>query len=342
MPNLNMSQTLACAVAAGFALAPALIGNTASHNTIFAPDAELKELFNEAHFTEGVSVAPDGTVYFSDITFTDQTDMQAGNIWKHNPETGETTVYRSPSGMSNGTKFDAQGRLVVAEGADFGGRRITRTDLTTGKCEIIAGLYNGKPFNSPNDLSIDEQGRVYFTDPRYAGHEPVEQPIFGVYRIDPDGSVNLVVTDAGKPNGVAVSPDQQTLYVISHDNGAMDSFPEDVPLLNGRMALLAYDLSSEGTATFRKVLVDYAPQDGPDGMVVDAEGNLFVAVRDETRPGVRVYTPEGEELAYVKTPDKPTNVAFGRGKTSKTLYITAENCLYSIQTLKEGYHLPQK
>ena len=135
MPNLNMSQSLISAIAAGFALAPALIGNAASHNAIFAPDAELKELFNGAHFTEGVSVAPDGTVYFSDITFTDQTDMQAGNIWKHNPETGETTVFRSPSGMSNGTKFDAHGRLVVAEGADFGGRRITRTDLTTGKSE---------------------------------------------------------------------------------------------------------------------------------------------------------------------------------------------------------------
>ena len=77
-------------------------------------------------------------------------------------------------------------------------------------------------------------------------------------------------------------------------------------------------------------------------MVVDAEGNLYLAVRDEAQMGVHVYTPEGEELAYVKTPDKPTNVAFGRGKTSKTLYITAENCLYSIQTLKEGYHLPQK
>ena len=296
MPNLNISQTLTSAVAAGLALAPALIGNAASHDAIFAPNAVLTELFNGAHFTEGVSVAPDGTVYFSDITFTDQTDMKAGNIWRHNPETGETTIFRSPSGMSNGTKFDAQGCLVVAEGADFGGRRITRTDMTTGKSEIIAGLYNGKPFNSPNDLSIDEQGRIYFTDPRYAGHEPVEQPIFGVYRIDPDGSVHLVVTDAGKPNGVAVSPDQKTLYVISHDNGAMGDLPDEMEPQKGRMALLAYDLSPEGTATFRKVLVDYAPQDGPDGMVVDAEGNLFVAVRDETRPGVRVYTPEGEEL----------------------------------------------
>ena len=221
MPNLNVSPTLAYAVAVGIALAPALIGNTASSETVLAPDAELKELFNGAHFTEGATVAPDGMVYFSDITFTDQTDMQAGHIWKHNPEAGETTVFRSPSGMSNGMEFDAQGRLVVAEGADFGGRRITRTDMETGKSEIIAGLYNGRPFNSPNDLTIDEQGRIYFTDPRYAGHEPVEQPVFGVYRIDPDGSIHLVVTDGGKPNGVAVSPDQQTLYVISHDNGAM-------------------------------------------------------------------------------------------------------------------------
>ena len=342
MPNLQISQTLVCAVAAGIALTPTLIGYAANSDPVVAPGAELKELFNGAHFTEGVSVAPDGMVYFSDITFTYEADMQAGHIWKHNPETGETTVFRSPSGMSNGTKFDAEGRLVVAEGADFGGRRITRTDIKTGKSEILAGLYNGKPFNSPNDLSIDEQGRIYFTDPRYAGHEPVEQPIFGVYRIDPDRSVHLVVTDAGKPNGVAVSPDQKTLYVISHDNGAMGTLPDEMTSHKGRMALLAYDLSPEGTATFRKVLVDYAPEDGPDGMVVDAEGNLWVAVRDETQQGVHVYTSEGEELAYVKTPDKPTNVAFGRGETSKTLYITAENCLYSIQTMKEGYHLPQK
>ena len=231
MPNLNVSQTLACAVAAGLALAPALIGNTAGHNDILASGAELKELFNGAHFTEGVSVAPDGTVYFSDITFTDQTDMQARTYHGDTTQRLEKQLFSAlPVGCPTGWKFDAQGRLVVAEGADFGGRRITRTDMETGKSEIIAGLYNGKPFNSPNDLSIDEQGRIYFTDPRYAGHEPVEQPIFGVYRIDPDGSVHLVVTDAGKPNGVAVSPDQQTLYVISHDNGAMGSFPDDVPL----------------------------------------------------------------------------------------------------------------
>ncbi len=329
-------------LAVGIAFTRAPLGAPDSDTGIIASGAELTELFNRAHFTEGVSVAPDETVYFSDITFTDQTDMHAGNIWKHDPKTGETTLFRSPSGMSNGTKFDAHGRFVVAEGADFGGRRITRTDMHTGRSEILAGLYNGKPFNSPNDLTIDEQGRIYFTDPRYAGHEPVEQPVFGVYRIDTDRSVHLVVSDAGKPNGVAVSPDQQTLYVISHDNGAMASLPDEVPLRNGNMALLAYDLAPDGSATFRETLVDYAPNDGPDGMVPDAEGNLYVAVRDEAQQGIHVYSPAGETLAYVRTPDKPTNVAFGRGSTAKTLYITAENCLYSIETTKTGYHLPQQ
>lgn len=317
-------------------------GQIGSGDAIFAPGAVLEELFNGAHFTEGVSVAPDGTVYFSDITFTYEADMQAGHIWRHDPEMGETRVFRSPSGMSNGTKFDARGRFVVAEGADFGGRRITRTDMETGRSEILAGLYNGKPFNSPNDLTIDEQGRIYFTDPRYAGHEPVEQPVFGVYRIDVDGSVHRIITDAGKPNGIAVSPDQRTLYVISHDNGAMGALPDGVLPHKGRMAILAYTLSPAGAAVFREVVVDYGQNDGPDGMVVDAEGNLYVAVRDAAQQGVHVYTPSGEVLGCVRTPDKPTNVAFGRGTRAKTLYITAARCLYSIQTLKEGYHLPQE
>ena len=105
------------------------------------------------------------------------------------------------------------------------------------------------------------------------------------------------------------------------------------------MALLAYDLADNGTAKFRKILVDYAPQDGPDGLVCDAEGNLYVAVRDETRPGICVYSPEGKELAHIKT-ELPTNVGFGRGDESKTLYITAGKSLYRIGLNKEGYQLP--
>src|SRR5947209_19793673 len=101
--------------------------------------------------------------------------------------------------------------MIVAEGADYGGRRVIRTDMKTGKSYILAGLFEGHPFNSPNDLAIDEKGRIYFSDPRYLGHEPVEQPVQAVYLIDTDGMVHRIITDASKPNGLAISPDQKPL-----------------------------------------------------------------------------------------------------------------------------------
>ena len=106
------------------------------------------------------------------------------------------------------------------------------------------------------------------------------------------------------------------------------------------MALMAYDLNAKGEATFRKTLVDYYPEDGPDGLVVDAQGNLFVAVRSEKRPGIVVYSPGGKELAYIKTPELPTNVGFARGKDAKLLYVTSGKSLYRIRTNVKGYQLP--
>lgn len=344
----------------GFAMK--LVGCLLSVLVLFAPaawpqaakqivpaNARLEKLFDGGVvLTEGVAVAPDGMVYFSDITFSHVSRdargvIEAGHIWKYDPKTGAATVFRSPSGMSNGIKFDAAGNMIVAEGADFGGRRVIRTDMKTGKSFIIAGLFEGRPFNSPNDITIDEQGRIYFSDPRYLGHEAIEQPVQAVYRIDPDGRIHRIITNAGKANGVCVSPDQKTLYVVSNDNGAtgIGRLPKDAPLLKGRMALLAYDLKADGTAEFRRVLVDYAPQDGPDGLVCDTAGNIYVAVRDETRPGICVYSPEGQELAYIKT-EVPTNVGFGRGPDSNILYITAGKSLYRIRLHAEGYHLPAR
>jgi gluconolactonase len=314
---------------------------------IIPPGARVETLFTGGTaLTEGVAVAPDGMIYFSDITFTTQAApgmVEAGHIWRYDPKTGQTTIFRSPSGMSNGIKFDAEGRMLVAEGADFGGRRITRTDMATGKSYIVAGLHNGRPFNAPNDITIDEKGRIYFSDPRYIGHEPVDQAVMGVYRIDPDGSTHLIVTDAGKPNGVAISPDQKTLYVVSNDNGATDigRLAAGTPLHKGRMALLAYDLASDGATKFRKTLVDYAPEDGPDGVITDAEGNLYVAERSQKRPGIAIRNSEGKELGFVPT-ETPTNMCFGRGADNKTLYITAGKSLYRIKLLKKGYQLPGK
>jgi gluconolactonase len=333
----------------------ALFATTAAAADPIVPSgAKLETLFDGGLvLTEGVAAAPDGMVYFSDITFTHVSraanrPIEAGHIWKFDPKTGKTTIFRSPSGMSNGIKFDADGNLLAAEGADYGGRRVTRTDMKTGKTYIVAGLFDGRPFNSPNDITIDEKGRIYFSDPRYLGHEPIDQPVQAVYRIDTDGTVHRIITDAGKPNGVAVSPDQKTLYVVSNENGTTgigrlksEGNKTLEPTKKGAMTLTAYDLAADGTAKFRKTLVDYAPQDGPDGLVCDKAGNLYVAVRDETRPGIYVYSPAGKELGYIRT-ELPTNVGFGRSDSANVLYITAGKSLYRIRLNAEGYHLPPR
>src|SRR5215468_4133523 len=143
-----------------------LAGSASAQQPIVPPDAKLEMVFDGGLvLTEGVAVAPDGMVYFSDITFTHvskekKQPVEAGHIWKLDPKTKKAEIFRSPSGMSNGLKFDAEGNLLAAEGADQGGRRVTKTDMKTGKTYILAGLFEGRPFNSPNDMSIDEKGRV--------------------------------------------------------------------------------------------------------------------------------------------------------------------------------------
>jgi len=165
---------IACADDPGF---PAPTGDPA----FILPGAKLERLFDGGcRLTEGVAAGHNGMIYFSDITFTKFCNdpsgkyLQAGNIWQYNPQTGQTTIFRSPSGMANGLKFDREGNMIAALGADYGGRMLVKTDMQTGKSYILTGLFNGRPYNAPNDISIDEQGRIYFNDPRYLGHEPIE------------------------------------------------------------------------------------------------------------------------------------------------------------------------
>jgi len=334
----------------------ATVGTLEAAEPIIPKNATLEKLFEGITLTEGVAVAPDGMVYFSDITFSHQAVLEtgaihAGHIWKFNPATSKTTIFRSPSGMSNGIKFDSRGDMLICEGADHGGRRVIRTDMKTGMSYIIAHSYEGRRLNSPNDVTIDEKGRIYFSDPRYLGHEAIDQAVMGVYRLDADGTIHRIISDAGKPNGVCVSPDQKSLYVVSNDNGAtaIERLAKDEEaegpvavsesLRKGNMALMAYDLHEDGTATFRETLVDYAPEDGPDGLICDADGNLVVAVRAESRPGICFYSPKGKELAYLET-EVPTNVGFGRGDDSNLLYVTAGQSLYRVRLNTHGYQLP--
>src|SRR5689334_13906590 len=174
----------------------------AAENPIVPDGAKLEKVWGEGEFTEGPAYGPDGRVYFSDI---------GNRILAYDPRTGRTAGYREPSGRANGLDFDPQGRLVAAEGANTGGlRRVTITERD-GTVRVLADRWQGKRFNSPNDLTIDTRGRVYVTDPRYGGDEPREIATESVYRIDPDGTVTQIITDVQKPNGIVLSPDMRTL-----------------------------------------------------------------------------------------------------------------------------------
>jgi gluconolactonase len=318
-------------------------GQTRQSFDIVDSTAQIREVFagGEGFILEGPAMAPDGTLYFSDITVTPFEGMKAGIIWNYNPGTGVTKVFRSPSGMANGLSFDSDGYLIACEGADFGGRRIVKTDMESGKSVIVAGLFNDKPFNAPNDLVIDDKGRIYFTDPRYFGKEPVDQPLDGIYRINPNGMVDLIIANASKPNGIALSPDYKTLYVSCDMNGRYSGFlPESFkgPTTETNGAVLAYTLLPDVNVQFKGTLIDLKTQ-GPDGIKVDKEGNLYIALGKK----IGVYSSAGEKLAEIAIPNTfVTNMCFGRGKWNKTLFITTAKKLYTLEVRKEGLHIPFK
>lgn len=286
----------------------------ADESPIVPDGARLEKLWGEGEFTEGPAQGPDGRIYFSDI---------GNRIMAFDPGTGRTTIFRNPSGRANGLDFDPQGRLVVAEGANTGGnRRITRTEKD-GTVRVLADRWRGKRFNSPNDLTIDAQGRIYFTDPRYVGDEPRELPTESVYRIDPDGMVSQVITDVQKPNGIALSPNMKTLYLA-------DNNPQ------GNRHLLAYALSADGTIGPKRILHDFGKGRGIDGMSMDVQGNIYATAGSGAEAGVYVFSPEGKRLAFIPTPEDPSNCVFG-GKDRKTLYVTAGKSLYRIHLKIAGF-----
>ncbi len=344
---MHLCASSVLAADAGFA---APIGDT----TLVPPTARLERLFDGGCVTtEGVAAGHDGYIYFSDVTFTRHCRdasgkyAQAGTIWRFDPRTDKTVVFRSPSGMSNGLKFDREGNLIAALGADYGGRMLVKTDMHSGQSYILTGLYDGKPYNAPNDLTIDEHGRIYFTDPRYLGHEPIFQDGYAAYRLDPDGTVTRVATNCGKCNGILLAPDQKTLYIVSNDNGWFE-FQYLAPgesTLQAAHLLQAYDVDAAGNLSNRRVLTDYGklerPCSGPDGLTADSNGNLWVASRCEYRPGIQVLNPAGKELAFIPTgTELPTNVGFGRGADANLLYVTSGKSLYRIRVGVSGYQLP--
>ena len=213
-------------------------------------------------FTEGPAVAESGEVFF--------TNIPAAVVLAWHPGTKTLRVVREKSENANGLLFDPEGGLLACEG---GAGRVTRMDLDSGEITVLADEYDGLPLQAPNDLVQDRQGRIYFTS-----RPGVKRKgnVNAVYRIDPDGSVHQLLRDpeVHVPNGIVLSPDQRTLFLIDADGG------------EGRNRnITAYDLLPDGTLANRRVIVDFSPGRSGDGMCVDAKGHLYVAAGLHARRG---------------------------------------------------------
>ncbi|MCU0541625.1 MAG: SMP-30/gluconolactonase/LRE family protein [Oscillatoriaceae cyanobacterium Prado104] len=272
-----------------------------SLQSILDGSAKLEKVAGDFQFIEGPVWHPDGFLLFSDIP--------ANTIYKL-ASNGKAEIFRRPSGNANGNTLDKQGRLITAE---HGNHRISRTE-TDGKVISLVDKYEGKRFNSPNDLVVKSDGSIYFTDPGYGvSKDKKELTFYGVYRLAPDGKLTLLVKDMVQPNGIALSPDEKKLYVNNSEAGY----------------IAVFDLNSDGNVSKERVfaeLKDIGKIGVPDGLKVDVAGNVY----STGAGGVWILSPSGKVLGKIPVPEMATNLAWG-DKDYQTLYITASKSLYRIR-----------
>jgi gluconolactonase len=325
-----------------------LLGVGAQEKSVPLPDGlvapnTVADAAGTVCFLEGPAVDADGNVFFSDI---------AGNRIMKMDAKGVISVFRADSGRTNGNCFDAQGWLVSCEGGEQGPgrRRIVRTHMKSDTVQVLTEKFDGKRYNAPNDLCIDTRGRIWFTDPYYGpDRSHLEMDAEGVYRLEktavsPDRwQVKRVLTqkEIQRPNGIAITPDDKTLYVI-------DAHPKP----GGNRKIWAFDVAADGSLSKQRLVYDFGKGRGGDGMKLDMKGNLWVAAGISVKrgpgetldnpPGVYVISPQGKLLGRIPVPENLiTNLAFG-GPERKTLYVTAGKTVYRIPVNVSGYALYPK
>jgi gluconolactonase len=286
-------------------------------DSIVGPGARLERIATGFQFTEGPVTLADGSLLFS--------DPNANSIYRYADGEG-VTVFRAKSGYrgldiaryrqpgSNGLALDAQGRLLVCE---HGNRRVTRLEAN-GAVTVLADRHEGKRLNSPNDVTVRSDGRVYFTDPPFGlpglHDDPArELPHYGVYSLGPDG-LRLEDTSLRGPNGIVFAPDERHLYVANWDTE--------------RKVVMRHAVASDGRLAPGEVFasLDAAPEaEALDGLEVDAQGNLFVSGPG----GVWIFSATGEHLGTLRCPELPANFAWERG--GKALYLTARSSVYRLE-----------
>jgi sugar lactone lactonase YvrE len=245
-------------------------------------------------FAEGPVWHPDGSLLFSDIP----------NSRIHRVRDGELSTYREPSGQSNGLTLDRQMRLLACEHEN---RRVSRERSRA--LEAIATHHEGKRLNSPNDIIVRGDGRIFFTDPPYGIEEAQrELPFNGVFTVDTSGALSLLIADFDRPNGLALSPDERTLYIAD----------------TARHHVRAFDVAGDGTLSNDRLFAEMREEGRPDGMKLDREGRLYVCAGT-----VQVFAADGAPLGVIDCPQSPANCTWG--EDGSTFFITARTAVYATR-----------
>ena len=273
--------------------------------------------------TEGPVALKDGTILF--------TENRADRIVKIAPN-GKASTFLQNTGSANALAIGADDTLIAAQ------TNPAVIAVLQPTAKVLAKAYGSKPFNRPNDLAVSRAGNVYFSDPGAGGGQAAGQatrqpaappPTPALYWIDGKGKVTLITNEIGRPNGVALSPDEKTLYVAN----------------TAGEALIAYTVQPNGSVSDRRDFAKLAgieatpngPNSGADGIVVDKDGRVYVA----TNIGVQVLSPEGAALGVIALPKKPQNLVFG-GADHSRLYVVGRGSVYRIATLTRGVDRPGK
>lgn len=265
----------------------------------------------------------EGPVWFGDHGCLLFSDIPNDRILRWTPD--GISTFRAPANYTNGHTRDREGRLVSCE---HGGRRVTRTEHD-GRITVIADGHAGKRFNSPNDVVVASDGAIWFTDPHYGimtdyeGYKAPSEQSCNVYRVDPSGRIEAVITDMNCPNGLAFSPDESRLYVA--DTGRM--FTDDPQHIR------VFDMV-DGRPRNSRVFHTIRPGCA-DGIRVDSDGNLWSSAGD----GVHCLSPEGELLGKILVPEVVSNICFG-GRAKHRLFITATTSLYAVTLNRSGVQQP--
>ncbi|MCA9191665.1 MAG: SMP-30/gluconolactonase/LRE family protein [Planctomycetales bacterium] len=269
---------------------------------------EVKLVRNGFQFLEGPAKTPDGSLYF--------TDIPNDAIQRLRPD-GKIELFLQPAGHANGLMYGGENRLLACQ---MDGQ-LAAIDLTTKSVSSLTSEYQGARYNACNDLVIDRTGGIYFTDPRYRAPEPWPQKVEAFYYRQPDGTVLRLGSDLTAPNGIMLSPDEKTLYVV--------------PSMSSRM--MAYDIIVPGKIGMGHVFCELQQPSGQtntggDGLTVDIKGNVYIT----SNLGVQVFSPNGKLLGIIECPEQPANASFG-GPENKTLYMTSRTGLYSCELPVAGH-----